>query len=254
MVEVKSISVDYGPVRQLQDCSAQFAPGQFHCVLGANGCGKTTLLKAIAGLLPCAAGQVLLDGTPIHRMTRRELAKKISFLPQNKDTVHLTAQVLVEHGRYAYLEFPRKLRPEDREAVQWAMERAGVSGLRSRSIATLSGGERQRVYLAMLLAQSTQYLLLDEPTTYLDPGHQLQTLELARQLTREGKTVFAVLHDLPLALCYADQIYLMERGRLIWQGAVEQEDLPDALERLFGVGIHRLVDDTGVHWAISARQ
>ena len=253
MVKVKSISVDYGSVRQLKDCSAQFAPGQFHCILGANGCGKTTLLKAIAGLLPCATGQVLLDGTPIHCMTRRELAKKISFLPQNKDTVHLTAQVLVEHGRYAYLEFPRKLRPEDREAVQWAMERAGVSGLRGRSIATLSGGERQRVYLAMLLAQSTQYLLLDEPTTYLDPGHQLQTLELARQLTKEGKTVLAVLHDLPLALCYADQIYLMEQGGLIWQGPVEQEDLPDALERLFGVGIHRLVDDAGVHWAISAQ-
>lgn len=253
MVDVQAISVDYGPVRRLEQCSAQFSQGRLYCVLGPNGCGKTTLLKAMAGLLPCAQGQVLLDGAPLAAMSRRDIARRISFLPQSKDTVHLPAQVLVEHGRYAYLAFPRKLRQEDREAVGWAMERAGVTHLRSRQMATLSGGERQRVYLAMLLAQKTEYLLLDEPTTYLDPRHQLQTLELVKELTREGKTVVAVLHDIPLALQYADGLCLMDKGRLIWQGTADEKELARRLEQTFGVRLRSFSDDGRTHWSISAR-
>lgn len=238
MIELHSFQAGYPGKPVLMGIDAHFPTGQVTALLGPNGCGKTTLLKALCGILP-AKGQALLDGTGLLTLPLRERARQVAYLSQDRPIPGLTAWQLVLCGRYPYQRWPRTYSDRDEHLVQLAMERMGVWQLRDAPLSQLSGGQRQKVYLAMALAQDTPVLLLDEPATYLDVRHQLQLLGLARTLAREGKTVIAVLHDLPSALQTADHILLMDGGKTVLQGTPEAVFASGLLDSVFGVQVRR---------------
>ena len=242
MLELCGISAGYGGKAVLHDVSFCVPAGSLTTLIGPNGCGKTTLLRAAARQLPLLAGEILLDGQPVSSYGRTEFARKAAFMPQVRSVPAITAGALVAHGRFPHLGFSRRLRPEDRAAVQAAMEATGVADWANRDLRALSGGERQRVYLAMALAQDTDLILLDEPTTYLDPGRQFELLDLIASLPGRGKTVVMVLHDLSHALRYSTQLLLLEQGRLVQRGTPEELYAGGQLDRVFGIRSRRAPD------------
>ena len=242
MLELRGIAAGYGGTPVLREVSFTVPKGSLTALIGPNGCGKTTLLRAAARQLPLLAGEILLDGRPVSSYGRTEFARKAAFMPQVRSVPAITAGALVAHGRFPHLGFSRRLRPEDRAAVQAAMEATGVADWANRDLRALSGGERQRVYLAMALAQDTDLILLDEPTTYLDPGRQFELLDLIASLPGRGKTVVMVLHDLSHALRYSTQLLLLEQGRLVQRGTPEELYAGGQLDRVFGIRSRRAPD------------
>ena len=242
MLELRGIAAGYGGTPGLREVSFTVPKGSLTALIGPNGCGKTTLLRAAARQLPLLAGEILLDGRPVSSYGRTEFARKAAFMPQVRSVPAITAGALVAHGRFPHLGFSRRLRPEDRAAVQAAMEVTGVADWANRDLRALSGGERQRVYLAMALAQDTDLILLDEPTTYLDPGRQFELLDLIASLPGRGKTVVMVLHDLSHALRYSTQLLLLEQGRLVQRGTPEELYAGGQLDRVFGIRSRRAPD------------
>ncbi|MDY3692210.1 MAG: ABC transporter ATP-binding protein [Dysosmobacter sp.] len=242
MLELRGIAAGYGGTPVLREVSFTVPKGSLTALIGPNGCGKTTLLRAAARQLPLLAGEILLDGRPVSSYGRTEFARKAAFMPQVRSVPAITAGALVAHGRFPHLGFSRRLRPEDRAAVQAAMEATGVADWANRDLRALSGGERQRVYLAMALAQDTDLILLDEPTTYLDPGRQFELLDLIASLPGRGKTVVMVLHDLSHALRYSTQLVLLEQGRLVQRGTPEELYAGGQLDRVFGIRSRRAPD------------
>ena len=242
MLELRGIAAGYGGTPVLRELSFTVPKGSLTALIGPNGCGKTTLLRAAARQLPLLAGEILLDGRPVSSYGRTEFARKAAFMPQVRSVPAITAGALVAHGRFPHLGFSRRLRPEDRAAVQAAMEATGVADWANRDLRALSGGERQRVYLAMALAQDTDLILLDEPTTYLDPGRQFELLDLIASLPGRGKTVVMDLHDLSLAQRYSTQLLLLEQGRLVQRGTPEELYAGGQLDRVFGIRSRRAPD------------
>ncbi len=242
MLELRGIAAGYGGTPVLREVSFTVPKGSLTALIGPNGCGKTTLLRAAARQLPLLAGEIVLDGRPVSSYGRTEFARKAAFMPQVRSVPAITAGALVAHGRFPHLGFSRRLRPEDRAAVQAAMEATGVADWANRDLRALSGGERQRVYLAMALAQDADLILLDEPTTYLDPGRQFELLDLIASLPGRGKTVVMVLHDLSHALRYSTQLLLLEQGRLVQQGTPEELYAGGQLDRVFGIRSRRAPD------------
>ena len=244
MLEIRNFSAGYEGKPVLRDISLSIPKGAVTVIVGPNGCGKSTLLKALAGILP-AAGSAVLDGRELSALDRRELAKVVAFLPQNRPAPEITVQNLVLHGRFPYLSYPRRYRKEDYQAAEAALERMGVKELSHRMVPTLSGGQRQKVYIAMALAQDTPVVLMDEPNTFLDIAHQLQLMAQARALAGEGKAVVLVLHDLPLALTVADSLAVLSQGRCLTQGDPETVFQSGHLNAAFGVEIHRIHTEAG---------
>ena len=245
MIELRNLRAGYPGRPVLEGISLDFRPGEVLAVIGPNGCGKSTLLRAANGLLPRAGGDVLLDGVPLERLSARETAQKIAYLPQSRTTPNITAGRMVLHGRFPYLSYPRRYRPEDYRVARQALGLAGAGELEDRLLPELSGGQRQRVYLAMALAQETQTVLMDEPTTFLDVRHQLEVMALARTLAGQGKSVALVLHDLCLALRWAGQAVVMAEGRVLCQGPPEEIFDSGALDRVFGVRVCRVETEDG---------
>ncbi|VWD06707.1 ABC transporter [Burkholderia lata] len=217
----RDLSLGYGPRRIVDALSLSIEPGRITVLLGPNGSGKSTLLRALAGLLPPRGGDASLDDVPLRQWPRRKLARRIAFLAQTQDIPSgLTVQELVRHGRFAHRNWLRGETDDDREAVEWALEMTGLVAMRDRALVALSGGERQRVWIAMALAQRADILLLDEPTTYLDLGHQLDVMQTLRRLNDEfGLTLVMSLHDLNQAMRFADRAIVMHDGRLVADGA-----------------------------------
>lgn len=242
MLELRGAAAGYGGTPVLREISFTVPKGSLTALIGPNGCGKTTLLRTAARQLPLLSGDVLLDGRPVSSYGRMEFARKAAFMPQVRSVPAITAGALVAHGRFPHLGFSRRLRPEDRAAVQAAMEATGVADWANRDLRALSGGERQRVYLAMALAQDTDLILLDEPTTYLDPRRQFELLDLIASLPGRGKTVVMVLHDLSHALRYSTQLVLLDQGRLVQRGAPEELYDGGQLDRVFGIRSRRAPD------------
>lgn len=214
MFELQHVSVGYEGVPVIRDVSFTARDGEITTLVGTNGCGKTTLLKAIARQLPLLDGEILLQNKSIQVYNRKEFARAAAFMPQVRNIPEITVRGLVSHGRFPYLGLSRQMSADDRAAVETAMQATGVSQWANRDLRELSGGERQRVYLAMALAQGGDAILLDEPTTYLDVAAQFELLELLRQLANQGKTVLLVLHDLAQALQYSDKVAVLAKGEL----------------------------------------
>lgn len=235
MIEAMHLFFSYGARPVLRDFSASFAPGLLYGIVGPNGCGKTTLIRLLCGLSEPREGALSLDATPYSVFSSKELARKVSLMPQIASLPPISGEELVGRGRYPYWGFSGRMSPSDLQAVQYALQRAEASSFAHRDVTKLSGGERQRICLAMLLAQDTPYVLLDEPTTYLDISHRFALMEQMRALREEGKCVIAVLHDLSLALRYCDRILVLE------EGMVQSFDTPEnilssgVLDRVFSL-------------------
>ena len=252
MLEIRNLHAGY-PGREVLHGVDMTAPaGRITAILGPNGCGKTTLLKTLCGILPANAGEILVEGLPVEAYSPRELARKVAYLAQNRDVPDITARRLVLHGRFPYLNYPRRYRAEDHAAAEAAMARMGICDLAEAPLKQLSGGQRQKVYLAMALAQATPIVLLDEPTTYLDVAQQLATMAHARMLCGEGKTVVTVLHDLTLAFGAADQVVLLEEGWVAAAGTPEAVFLSGSADRVFGVRLRRVKTDRSWHYYCEA--
>lgn len=237
MLELKDIAAGYGKREILHRISAGFETGSITGIVGPNGCGKSTLLKAMLGILPLTAGTVSLQGKPLSALKRTDIAGRIAYLAQGKSTPDMTVTQLVLHGRFPHLKYPRHYTDRDRAIAASAMERMGISGLADTPMSSLSGGMRQTAYLAMALAQDTDYILLDEPNTYLDISHQLDLMRLLRALARDGKGIVAVMHDLPMALTFSDRITVMRDGRILMSGASGEICASGILNDLFGVSV-----------------
>src|SRR5689334_8949925 len=188
-------------------------------VVGPNGSGKSTLLRGMSRLLKPSSGRVLLDGKDIHELPARELARQLGVLPQGPVTPEgITAAGLVSRGRHPHRGLFARLAPEDQQAIDAALDAVELAELRDRPVDQLSGGQRQRVWIAMVLAQGTQHLLLDEPTTYLDLAHAVDVMNVVHAAATTGRTVVTVLHDLTLAAQYADHLVVMGEGRIAAEG------------------------------------
>lgn len=239
MVEIKHLSAGYGEKTILHDVSITFPTGTVTAVVGPNGCGKSTLLKTIAGLLPPTSGEVLAE---------EPRAQHVAYLPQSRRLPEMTASRLVLHGRFPWLGWPRRYREEDHAIAKRAMERLGVAEFADTPLPELSGGTRQKCYLAMALAQDTPTILLDEPTSFLDIAHQLRLMELCRELAAEGRALVLVLHDLPLALQYADRVAVLDGGRLLALGTPGEMMSTDILHTTFGVRIFQVETPIGTQY------
>lgn len=247
MSEVKlraeNLSAGYGRRPVVEDFSCAFRPGEITVLLGRNGCGKSTVLRALGGLLPPLAGRVLLDGREIGAYRPARRAQLLAALPQGRDVPDITAGRLVLHGRFPYLAYPRRYGPAEQARAEEALRRVGIPELADQPLKRLSGGQRQKVYLALLLCQDSPVMLLDEPTTYLDIGCQLETWQLCRELAAQGRTVVAVSHDIGQSLRYGHRVLLVEGGRLLLDACPGEAAASGALERAFGVRVRRVDND-----------
>lgn len=235
MIELKNISAGYGKKNVIKDITLTIPKGKLITIIGPNGSGKSTLLKTAAGILTAACGDVMIEGIKSSDLSRQNIAKKIAYLSQGKSVPDMTVEQMVLHGRFPHLDYPRRYRKADREIANKALKQMGIADLSDRQLSTLSGGMRQNAYIAMALAQDTDYILFDEPTTYLDILHQLELMKTLRALADSGKGIVAVLHDLPQAFNFSDEI------AVLWDGVIAAHDIPEKvhmsgmIETVFGI-------------------
>ena len=243
MVELKNLCAGYDKKQILYDVSIAFEPGKVTAIIGPNGCDKSTLLKTIIGINRKMSGEILIDGAAAETLSARRTAQKIAYLPQSRIVPDITVLRMVLHGRFCCLDYPRRYREEDIKAAEDALDKVGLAEYRHHGMASLSGGMQQNAYIAMALAQNAPTVLMDEPTTYLDIANRLQTMQLARKLTAEGKSVVMVLHDLDLAMSYADRIAVMSGGRIIKYGTPDEVFESKAIDEAFGIRLCRVETD-----------
>ena len=248
----KGLSKRFGGTQALDQVDLSIEPGRIVGLLGPNGSGKSTLIKTALGLLPRQGGEILYDGVDLGHLTPRQVARKAAYLAQSREVPSITARRMVLHGRFPYLGYPRRYRAEDYEAAAKALEWAGAADLADRSVRELSGGQRQKVYLAMALAQDTETVFMDEPTTYLDVRHQLEVMSVSRRLADMGRAVVLVLHDLSLALRAADRLAVLADGALCQVGTPEEIFTGGELDRAFGVTVQRVRTENG--WLYYCRE
>lgn len=217
MIKVKDLTIKFNDKIAVDNLSMEFEKGAFSCIIGPNGCGKSTTIKAIAGLIKPNNGQILIADKKRNSYPKKELGKKIAFLMQFKNCNHdFTVKEIVSYGRQPYLKSFKSLSAHDYEIIEWAMIHCKIKHLENEKVAKLSGGESQRVYLALALAQEPEVLILDEPTNHLDLKYQYEILNLVKALNEKKKiTVICVLHDLNHACRFADKIFVMNQGRLV---------------------------------------
>ena len=236
MLRARGVTVRYPGARRdaLAAVDLELRPGELLLVAGPNGCGKTTLVRALLGLVPLREGEVTLDDTPLGGWRRARLARRIALVPQREETpFSWRVDEMVGFGRYVWRPPLGAMTPDDRGAVERALVRCDLGELRSRRVETLSGGEWQRVRLARALAQEAPVLFLDEPTASLDIGHQMELLELVRRLVNEGLAGLVVSHELNLAARFSDRMLLLSEGRIAAGGRPADVMQPELLARVF---------------------
>jgi iron complex transport system ATP-binding protein len=248
-LRTEKLTLSYDEVAVMKRLSTEVPEGEITSVVGPNGCGKSTLLRSLARLMKPRGGTIYLDGDAISNLSTREVAKRLGILPQNPVAPEgLTVRELAAQGRYPHQSWLRQWSKDDERAVERALETTGVLELADRSLDTLSGGQRQRAWISMALAQETETLLLDEPTTFLDMAHQLEVLQLLSRLNREeGRTVLIVLHDLNNAARYSHHMIALSEGRVIAAGPPEEVMTPELFREVFKVEAEIVPDPrTGV--------
>lgn len=220
ILSAEQLGVSYGDVDIVEGLNLKIPEGKITTIIGPNGCGKSTILKTMSRILEPKSGAVYLDGKAIHKTSTKEIAKKMAILPQTPEAPSgLTVSELVSYGRFPHQRGFGHLTDEDRRMIDWAIEVTGMMPFYERPIEALSGGQRQRVWIAMALAQGTDLLLLDEPTTYLDLAHQLEVLKLLDKLNKEEKrTIVMVIHDLNHAARFAHYMVALNSGKIIKEG------------------------------------
>jgi iron complex transport system ATP-binding protein len=235
-ISIEALDVSLGGRRVLEHIEATLSPGRLIGVVGPNGAGKSTLARAIAGLVEPDAGRIRIDGDDIAGLDRAALGRAIAFLPQGQ-TVHwpLSVERLVALGRLPHLAPFSAMAEGDRAAVDRAIARADVDALRGRTVTELSGGERARALIARALSVEAPVLIVDEPLAALDPGHQLQLMELFRAEAAAGRLVLAILHDLTMAARFCDRLLLIHEGRLVVDGTPAEALTGEHLERCYGI-------------------
>lgn len=244
----EALTLAYGKKTIAESLNVTIPDGHFTAIIGPNGCGKSTLLRTLSRLMTPAHGHVYLDGEEIQRYASKEVARRIGLLAQNATTPSdISVQELVARGRYPHQPLFTRWRQEDEDAVQRAMQATGIVELANQSVDTLSGGQRQRAWIAMVLAQDTAIMLLDEPTTWLDISHQIDLLELLSELNRErGFTLAAVLHDLNQACRYATHLIALREGKIVAEGAPQEIVTAELIEAVYGLRC-MIIDDPVAH-------
>lgn len=236
-IATQNLAVAYEDNLVVDDLDMQIPQGRITTIIGPNGCGKSTVLKAVGRILKPKGGVVYLNGDDIRRLTTKEVAQKMAILLQSPQApAGLTVGELVAYGRFPHQRGFGKLIPEDKKIIQWALEVTRLTEFETTAVDNLSGGQRQRVWIAMALAQQTDLILLDEPTTYLDLAYQLEVLELLYRLNREqGCTIVMVLHDLNLAARFADYMIAIRGGDIIQHGTPEEVMTAEVLKETFHI-------------------
>ncbi|RIW29033.1 ABC transporter ATP-binding protein [Bacillus salacetis] len=231
------LHIGYGEKLIVKDMSIEIPDKKITTIIGSNGCGKSTLLKALTRIIRFQSGSVILDGKSITKEDTKKLAKKMAILPQNPESAGgLTVGELVSYGRFPYQSGFGRLTKKDIEVIDWALETTGTAEFKYLPVDSLSGGQRQRVWIAMAIAQETEMIFLDEPTTYLDMAHQLEVLELLRKLNEEqGRTIVMVLHDINQAARFADHIIALKEGNIIKAGNCEEVVTNKVLQQVFQI-------------------
>jgi iron complex transport system ATP-binding protein len=240
----RALDLAYDQRTIVQDLDVEIPDGRITVIVGANACGKSTLLRGLARLLRPRGGVVLLDGEDVQGLPTKVVATRMGLLPQSPNAPEgITVADLVARGRYPHQRWFRQWTREDEAAVAEAMARTNTSDLAERTVDELSGGQRQRVWIALALAQDTPLMLLDEPTTYLDLAHQVEVLDLLADLNeQEGRTIVLVLHDLNLACRYADHLIAMKAGAIVTEGTPAEVMTADVVEEVFGLRSQVIAD------------
>lgn len=236
-IETKELTLSYGESIIIEEMDLRIPKGEITVFIGGNGCGKSTLLRSIARLLKPKTGAIYLEGTAIANMSTKDVAKQMAILPQSPVAPEgLTVLQLVKQGRYPYQTWLKQWTKEDEKIVSDALKATGIEELKDRAVDSLSGGQRQRAWIAMTLAQDTDIILLDEPTTYLDMAHQIEILDLLFELNeKENRTIVMVLHDLNLACRYAHNIVAIKNKEIFAQGKPEDVINNTLVEKVFGM-------------------
>ena len=237
MIDIKNITAGYGKTEILKQLSLSLEKGKLTSIIGPNGSGKSTLLKSLLGIVDRNSGEIIIDGVNISSMKRGDVAKKLSYLSQEKSSPDMTVGELVLHGRFPYLKYPRGYSENDKKAARLAISRIGIGELSQKPISALSGGMKQSAYIAMALAQETDYILLDEPTTHLDVAHQIELMKTLRSLADDGKGIVTVMHDLPLALSFSDSVAVLSNGKILYFGTPDGLLKTDIIKETFGISV-----------------
>ncbi|WDL89752.1 ABC transporter ATP-binding protein (plasmid) [Priestia aryabhattai] len=244
ILRMENLETSYEKSSVFQDLNLEVKEGKITTIIGPNGCGKSTLLKTMGRILKQKQGKVYLQGQDLSTIHTKQIAKHLALLPQQPTApAELKVEELISYGRYPHRNNVNKLTRKDQEIIEWAMDITNVKAFRSRQIANLSGGQRQKVWLAMALAQETEVLLLDEPTTFLDMAHQLDVLQIVAKLNEEQKrTIVMVLHDINHAARFSHEIVAMKEGEIIKIGTPLEIITPKILKDVFHIDARVMID------------
>ncbi|OKL36088.1 ABC transporter ATP-binding protein [Domibacillus mangrovi] len=234
---VEDLLVNYDEKVIINSLNVEIPKGKITTIIGSNGCGKSTLLKTISRILKPKKGTVFLDGKSIHQQSTKELAKQMAMMPQSPTVPQgLTVYELVSYGRYPHQKGLGRLKEADKKAIEWSLDVTGVKAFANSEVDSLSGGQRQKVWIAMTLAQETDIILLDEPTTYLDMAHQLDILKLLKKLNeQENRTIVMVLHDLNHAARFSDYLITMNEGTIVKTGSPLEVMTTETLKNVYNI-------------------
>lgn len=239
MLEINNVFAGYGRENVLNGVTLTADKGKFTVLIGKNGSGKSTLLKSIVGILDYC-GEIKVSGKNILNLSDIQRAREVSYLPQVKNAPDMSVKSLLLHGRFPHLSYPRRYGKKDMEIVDKVMGTLGISELSENLVSELSGGQQRKAYIAMALSQETPVILMDEPTTYLDAAEQFRLLETVKKLAAEGKTIVAVMHDIALALKYADNVAVMDGGKILYCGSCEELASSGIIEKVYGVKLKKV--------------
>ena len=246
-ISVKNLSVAYESNTIIEDMNLSIPKGKISIIIGANGCGKSTLLKTIARINKPKSGDILINNKNINKVKEKDIAREVAFLPQGPVCPNgLTVRELVAFGRFPHQKMIGGLNNHDKDIIEWAIEETGLSEFADREVESLSGGQRQRAWIAMTLAQETDIIMLDEPTTYLDMSYQLEVLEVLQKLNREKQiTVVIVLHELNNACRFADNIIGLKKGKIVCEGRPIDVINKENLKEIYGIDAKLQLSEDG---------